>query len=89
MGWSQYGAQYWIRTVLPNPRSTRFLESMGNVEVKKGKEIRRREHVGTRREVGRKEGNGGRNPSRKCVQTCTYVIDIDPIRKTREINLLL
>lgn len=59
MGWSQYGAQYWIRTVLPNPRSTRFLESMGNVEVKKGKEIRRREHVGTRREVGRKEGRKG------------------------------
>lgn len=84
------GAQYTgyrIRFgVAKLPRSTRFLESTSKVELKKGKYEEEDTRERGRWKEGRERGRESWQKSiRKCVQTCTYVVDFDPIRKTREL----
>lgn len=94
MGWSQNNStrraseRCWR---IASFDADRIVQSMSKVEVKKkgGGGRGRREHVQRKEEETSREGivEGKRDPSRKCVQKnlYIYVVDIDPIRKTREL----
>ena len=94
MGWSQNNStRRASERLLPNClvrcRSNRSIDEQSRSKKKGGGGRGRREHVQRKEEETSREGivEGKRDPSRKCVQKnlYIYVVDIDPIRKTREL----